>query len=125
MTRDDFCNSIKKRFPAIAEKANLEYARLWDDHIDELYSYSWFEALANALNKEMLKGTPASEYAELFEFIRHSFHTGDDEIKEAIDVAFVENMFWQVPEKKAKSYWHGFPAVLKDLYVSFHHRTPL
>ena len=126
MTRDDFCNTIKDKFPEISEKANHEYVRIWGDFMDsEYYSYSWFEALANAINEEMHKGTPVDVYAGLIKFISSSFESGGEEIKRAIDVVFVENLFWNVPETKAKSYWEFLPGNLKDLYVEFHHKAPV
>jgi len=124
--RDEFCQLIKKKYPAIAGRADVEYERLWGDFTDsEYYSYSWFEALANALNEEMKQGIPASEYSNLFSTISANFEKGDENIRQCIDVAFVENLFWQVPGGKASSYWATLPEILKELYVDFHHRTPL
>lgn len=126
MNLDDFCKSVKRKFPDISAKADKEYARLWGDFTDtEYYSYSWFEALANVLNGEMRKETPPEDYSDIFGIISGSFESGGPEIKKAIDVAFVENLFWQVPEVNSESYWEVLPQNLKDLYVGFHHRTPL
>jgi hypothetical protein len=124
--RDEFCQLIKKKFPVISGRADVEYERLWDDFTDsEYYSYSWFEALANALNEEMKQGIPASEYSDLFSTISANYEKGDQNIQQCIDVAFVENLFWQVPGENASSYWATLPEILKELYVDFHHRTPL
>jgi len=126
MTRDEFCSFIKEKFPTISKKADKEYVRRWDDYVDdEYYSYSWFEALANALNSEMNKNIPADNYKELLEFISAVFNSGCEEIKKAIDVAFVENLFWAVYENKSESYWTLLPENLKKLYVDFHGKTPL
>jgi hypothetical protein len=125
MTRDDFYNTVKESFPDISAKADKEYIRLWDEFTDsEFYSYSWFEALANALNREMCIDTPPEEFIGLFRLISHSFNHCNDEIKKTVDVAFVENLFWQVPQEKAKKYWLSLPNNLKDLYLNFHHRKP-
>lgn len=91
----------------------------------EYYSYSWFEALANALNDEMRKDIDPGTHGELFETISNAFSTEGSDIKNAIDVAFVENLFWQVPENKSECYWVVLPKTLKELYVNFHGRTPL
>lgn len=124
--QDEFCASVKTQYPAISAKADKEYARRWDDFTDsEYYSYSWFEALANALNSEMNRSVPEAEYRGLFSMISDSFEAGDEDVQKAIDVAFVENLFWQVPADKAASYWAALPENLKRLYVEFHHRTPL
>lgn len=125
MSRDAFCNTVKDRFPDISAKADLEYTRLWDDFTDsEFYSYSWFEALANALNNEMCNGTSPEVYDELFTLISDNFESGDEKIRQCIDVAFVENLFWAVPASKSESYWNVLPGNLKKLYVGFHHSPP-
>lgn len=124
MNRDEFCNSIKEQYPVISAKADEEYTQRWGDDL-EYYSHIWFEALADRLNVEMNKGSSAQEYRKLFCSISSFFSSGDEEIKKCIDVAFVENLFWQVPAKKVKDYWEIMPENLKMLYLNFHHRPPL
>lgn len=68
MSRDKFCEEVKAKFPAISAKADREYIRQWGDFETDLYSYSWFESLANALNIEMGKGVPPKVYQDLFSF---------------------------------------------------------
>jgi len=124
--RDEFCKSIKARYPVISAKADAEYQRLWDDFEGEHYSYSWFEALANALNKEMNKKVSVTEHQELLAVIGSSFESGDEAIRQCIDVAFVENLFWQVtPLEFMTAYWSALPENLKELYIAFHGRGPL
>ena len=126
MNLDEFCQHIKDRFPSISSSADKEYTRLWDDFTDtEYYSYSWFEALANALNAEMRKDVEPEKYAELFETIGQAFVSEGPDVQKAIDVAFVENLFWQVPERKAAPYWLELPKTLKELYLDFHGKSPL
>ena len=125
-SRDEFRNSIKQDFPEISEKADREYVRLWDDDIGcEYYSYSWFEALANAINKDMCKAVPADNHLSLLLQISSSFESGDKEVRKTIDVAFVENLFWQVKPESAAPYWQVMPENLKKLYIEFHHNEPL
>lgn len=124
--RDAFCDSIKERYPAISKKADAEYELLWGDFTDsEYYSYSWFEALAHALNKEMSRRVPVSQYQELLYLISSSFESGDEDVRKCIDVAFVENLFWQVSRDKAVDYWGALPENLKSLFIGFHHINPL
>ncbi|OZG75458.1 hypothetical protein BTA51_03540 [Hahella sp. CCB-MM4] len=123
---DSFCKAIKERYPAIATMADSEYTRLWGDFADEeFYSYSWFEVLARALNKEMCGDVPPSEYRDLLVDISNSFKSGDREVRNCIDVAFVENLFWQVPELQTENYWNALPEVLKELYLQFHRKAPI
>ena len=123
---DKLCEFIKAEYPVISEKADKEYTRQWGDFTDlEHYSYAWFEALANALNKEMSNEVEQTKYERLFALISKSLLEADEHLKKAIDVAFVENLFWQVPAKKAKNYWVSLPNNLKELYVNFHNKPPL
>lgn len=125
-SRNAFCKFIKERYPVLAAKADTEFERLWGDFVDdEYYSYSWFEALANALNQEMKRGVGASECEELLSVISANFESGDDDVRQCIDVAFVENLFWQVSPDRSAAYWMALPENLKCLYIDFHSRSPL
>ena len=73
----------------------------------------------------MKKEVPVSEHTALLSSISANFESGDEDVKKCIDVSFVENLFWQVSEKKSASYWKALPENLKELYIGFHHRTPL
>lgn len=124
MFRDKFCEEVKTRFPFISAKADKEYMRLWGDFTSDLYSYSWFESLANAVNTEMSKGIHPKIYQDLFLFIDDGYLKGDESIRKAIDVAFVENLFWNVPSHSCDLYWAALPETLKDLYLNFHRKKP-
>ncbi len=123
MTVLDLYSEVRKRFPEIAQKADEEHMRVWDE-IDPDFAYSWFESISNALNSEMQKGVDANKYKELFEYFKSQYLLGDDKVKDCIDVSFTENLFWDVKPEKAKSYWVIFPDLLKELYVKFHRHTP-
>ncbi len=120
----EFYNVTRDKYPDVTEKADKEHVRIWGD-LDPEFAYSWFESLANALNKEMTEGVDPEKYRDLLEFISAQFQTGDEEVKNCIDVAFTENLFWEVPSIKAKAYWELLPENLKELYVNFHWREPL
>ena len=124
MSRDKFCEEVKAKFPAISAKADREYIRQWGDFETDLYSYSWLESLANALNIEMGKGIPPKDYQDLFSFVSNGFLKDDEDTKNAIDVAFVENLFWNVSSSASELYWNTLPENLKYLYLSFHRKKP-
>lgn len=119
----DLYEECRKTFPEITQKADVEHIQQWGE-LSKEFAYSWFENLANAINREMLNEIPAKEYKDLFEFMRSQFMFGEEKVKNCIDVAFTENLFWNVPKDKANDYWVLFPDILKDLYVNFHHRKP-
>jgi hypothetical protein len=119
-------SEVQKDYPDICEIADQMYSDYWNSLVEvEFSEYSWFESLANALNSEMQKQVDPSKYLELLELIRHSFMMGDADVKQAIDVAFVENLFWKVPRNKVIPYWEVFPEKLKKLYIGFHGSDPL
>ena len=106
--------------------ADSDYDKRWHSVVEtEFSAYMWFESLANALNSEMKQKVPAENYRELLLTISAEFRVGMDDVKTAIDVAFVENLFWQVPESEAAAYWEVLPSNLQALYVGFHGRKPL
>ena len=126
MDLDEFCERIKKQYPEISDKADTEYDKYWNSIVKmEFSSYSWFESLANALNSEMKKKVSIEKYRSLLETVSKEYKVGVDEVKKAIDVAFVENLFWQVSASDASIYWEALPKNLQDLYVGFHSRAPL
>jgi len=124
--RKKFYNAIKEKYPEISEQADAEYMKQWGECNDlEYYSHSWFEALANVLNKQMYLSVPAERFKDLFLDIGIAFKSDDDDVRKCIDVALVENLYWQVAPEKAESYWSIMPETLQELYVNFHHRTPV
>lgn len=126
MNTEEFQNIVREKFPGISVKADTEYSRQWDDFKDpEYYSYTWFHALANAMNLEMIKEVSPEKYTELISFISQVYENSNEEIQKCIDVSFVENLFWQVVPEKSKGYWALLSPKLKDLYVSFHRSDPL
>ncbi|MCG8613048.1 MAG: hypothetical protein MI864_21260 [Pseudomonadales bacterium] len=112
------------KFPAIAEKSDSRHIKIWGN-LDPEFAYSWFESLANTLNNEMSRGVPASKYAGIFRFILTQFQSGDAEVRKCIDVAFTENLFYQIEVEKIKPYWQILPKELKNLYVNFHGQEPI
>src|SRR5690554_4072719 len=126
MDLDEFCNSIKKQYPEISNKADIKYDKYWSRLVEmEFSSYSWFEQLANAVNDEMAKEIPPEKYTSLMNYIGDEYNVGIAEVKNAIDVAFTENLFWQIPACKALPYWEKLPKNLQALYIGFHRYAPL
>lgn len=120
----DLRNLTKSRFPAISQKADALHIEQWDG-LDPIHAFSWFESLADSLNREMAAGVPYLEHEQLFQFLSGAFPDGSDEVKGCIDIAFTENLFWEVQPDEAEAYWRPLPQTLKDLYLAFHHRAPL
>ncbi|WP_444892215.1 hypothetical protein ACJJIE_15000 [Microbulbifer sp. TRSA001] len=126
MDLDTFCRQIREAYPEISAQADKLYDEYWNRLVQtEFSSYSWFESLANALNSEMKKKVIADNYQALLKTISSVYEHGESGIMKAIDVAFVENLFWQVNSDNAWPYWEVMPKNLKGLYVEFHGQAPL
>ncbi|MCQ3829159.1 hypothetical protein HXX02_06855 [Microbulbifer elongatus] len=126
MDLDTFCRKIKENYPEISAKTDNIYDDYWNRLVQmEFSSYSWFESLANTLNSEMKKKVAADNYQALLKTISTEYDRGESGVMNAIDVAFVENLFWQVKIDDAQPYWEVMPENLKELYVGFHGQEPL
>jgi len=112
------------KFPELTAKSDLEHCRIWGE-VDPEFAYSWFGSLANTLNSQMSLNIDVQTYKNQFEFFRNKYVTGDSEVKNCIDVSFVENLFWQVMPEKALPYWQALPHPLKELYLNFHGKPPV
>lgn len=126
MDLDTFCRKIKESYPEISAKTDKIYDDYWNRLAQmEFSSYSWFESLANTLNSEMKKKVAADNYQALLKTISAEYDRGESGVMNAIDVAFVENLFWQVKSDDAQPYWEVMPENLKELYVGCHGQEPL
>ncbi|WP_428818610.1 DUF7674 family protein [Microbulbifer sp. MCCC 1A16149] len=126
MDLDTFCRKIKETYPEISAKTDKIYDDYWNRLVQmEFSSYAWFESLANTLNSEMKKKVVADNYQTLLKTISKEYDRGESGVMKAIDVAFVENLFWQVQCDDAQPYWDVMPDNLKELYVGFHGQEPL
>jgi len=119
----DFYYKTRQRFPDITKKADAIHIKYWGD-LDPEYAYSWFESLAKTINIDMANGVNYEIHKELFEFMEESAQNGVNEIFNCIDVAFIENLFWQVPKQGIDEYWPPLPHLLKELYGNFHGHAP-
>ncbi len=105
-------NETRELFPELTAKADREHVRYWDE-LDPESAYSWFESLAKTLNVEMSRNVPAKKYAGIFRHLSSAYGNGDFEVRNCIDVSFIENLFWQVKEQNAEPYWELLPPNLQ------------
>jgi len=117
-----FYHETRERFPALVAETDRKHQATCG--VDDIYPYLWFEALANVLNATMRKGTGLDVAGKVFDDMRHRFATGGAEVRNCIDVAFVENLFDSVRPDDAQAYWARLPDLLKHLYLGFHARPP-
>jgi len=118
-----FYSAIRQAFPQITALADVIHVRQWGE-LDPEWAYSWFESLAYALNDEMRCAADYAKHQPLFEFVSRALLDADDDLRQCIDVALVENLFWQFPGAKCLPYWRQLPIPLRELYLAFHRRPP-
>jgi hypothetical protein len=116
-------NAVREKFPAIREKSDTIHVRNWGE-LNPEFAYSWFESLAHTLNGEMSRQVNFGVHEPLFNYISGAFPGASEPVRKCIDVAFVENLFWQVPSAKCAPYWERLPPRLRELYLDFHRREP-
>ena len=115
---------VREKFPTISASADRFHEKRWGDSLDIGSEYAWFEALADALNEESRREVPQATHLPVFQLLSGAYQAGSEPVQKCIDVAFVENLFWQVPSAKCAPYWEKLPPRLKQLYTSFHRRDP-
>ncbi len=115
--------AVKAKFPLLCRMADEMHLRRWGEFDPEL-SYAWFESLAQALNREMSRQIDARVHRPLLSYLSGVLPSASEPVRQCIDVAFVENLFWQVPQAKCRPYWECLPPRLRALYLDFHRREP-
>lgn len=116
---DDF----HRQYSDVAKAADAQHKVTWDSVTAEAAPVL-FESLASVINARMGALENRTEMAAIFRFFDLKFRTGSKEVKNCIDTCFVENLFWQVPPKKAAPVWAVLPQNLQQLYIAFHGGAP-
>ena len=119
MDFQQFFENFRTLFPSLAQAVDAH-------HEDGVYggfsdaglraSPVWFESLADVLNKRMGNPEYRDEALDVLSFMDSSFRRGQADVKECIDVCFVENLFHDVPRQVARSVWPFLPKSLQQLY---------
>ena len=117
-----FYRETRDRFPGILAETDNVHLKTWE--VADEDAYMWFHSLADTLNENMRKGTRLDIAGSIFDYMRDCFMTGSGEVRNCIDVSFVENLFWQVSPARAHMYWTRMPELLKALYLGFHSEPP-
>ena len=123
MLLEELKTQVHEKFPLIAVAADRRHEQYWGDAPPE-GAYSWFESLANALNDEMRGRVPPTVHLPLMQHLEGALNSSQ-EVFRCMDVAFVENLFWQVGGERAASYWELMPVRLRELYLGFHSHPPV
>ena len=117
-----FYRETRDRFPTVLAETDKVHRRTWD--MDDEWAYMWFHSLADMLNANMRKNARLEDAGAVFDYMRDQFMIGCGEVRNCIDVTFVENLYWQVSPDSARPYWARMPDLLKKLYLGFHSKPP-
>ena len=117
-----FYRETRDRFPTILAETDKVHLQTWD--MDDEWAYMWFHSLADMLNANMRKNARLEDAGAVFDYMRDQFRIGCGEVRHCIDVAFVENLYWEVSPDRARPYWVRMPDLLKKLYLGFHSKPP-
>src|ERR1700740_2222116 len=92
--------AVRQEFPTISASADRFHQKRWGDTLDADFEYAWFEALADALNAEIVREVPCTVHLPLLRFMERAFFQGSESVQSCVDTSFVENLFWQVASVK-------------------------
>lgn len=114
---------VQTKFPELAASANQEHIYKFKDEDFDLDSL-WFESFANSVNRAMSSENGLETCRLVFNYFSEVYEKEDSEIRNCIDVSFVENLFWNVSSENSEICWQYLPENLKHLYLGFHGRAP-
>ena len=103
--------AVADRFPSEAEVVDgqMEY---FDDDAYE----TWIERFVDTTNEAMAKRDEPVVQAHL-SFMSQQLAATDEEGRRAIDVAYTENLMWNLDPEAKRWAWPRIPANLKQLYI--------
>lgn len=105
MHRSEFLKELKSLFPELREPINREKEEL---HFEMTVLHVFAQKLIREQNE--------IELAKVFKLANKAAVQGNNRLKEAIDLSFVEGLNF----KGRKSAWEAMPVELQNLYLAFH-----
>jgi hypothetical protein len=102
--------AIAAQFPeeAAATDARMEF---FDDDAYE----TWLERFCDTTNEAIAHRDEQRVRAHL-SFMSQQLEIADDDMRRALDVAYVENLMWNLDLEAKRWAWHRIPSNLKQLY---------
>lgn len=116
-------HDFRRRFPEMAQAADTRHANIWDS-VDDETVHSWFESLADAINDQISAAEKDTDLHSVFSFFDKQLQSSNIEVKNCIDVSFVENLFWEVLPSAAANAWDAMPNSMQQMYLKFHGQPP-
>lgn len=111
-----FIQVIRSGLPETANWADaLLHERGWE--LEDVEDYLWVEALADVTNQSIHQRDERSFLGQV-ELVARQYDGGSKPMRNCIDVAYVENLMWNLPDHDKKWAWSRLPENLKKLYVA-------
>lgn len=115
-TTSEVLDALKTHCPAFAQyvEQRLAHDPSWQGslYIQLEWAADWCNQLMRRQQDHWIKHT--------FALMSCAYVRADLATKEAIDVGFVEHLFWQLPTAIKTNYWPLCPPVLQQLWIGFH-----
>jgi hypothetical protein len=99
------------RFPEEAEVVDAQML----DFDDDAYE-TWMERFCDTTNEAMARRDGPLVHAHL-SFMSQQLADADEEGRQALDVAYTENLMWNLDVEAKRWAWPRVPANLRQLYV--------
>lgn len=109
-----FIEDLRRELPRSSEQADkLMHQRGFDKNDS---CHLWIEAFADVTNI-LIAARNSEEATKHFSFFSQQYQKGSDEVKNCIDVGYVENLFFDLPDDDRKWAWKLLPDDLKSIYA--------
>lgn len=107
---------IRQRFPEEARRTDeWQMERGWEQpELDEA-PYLWVEAFADRTTAAARAGNWSAVTAHT-EFMAAEYRNGADAVKNLIDVAYAENLMWDIEDSAKLVTWPYLAPAIQDLY---------
>lgn len=108
---------IRQRFPEEARRTDeWHMERGWDEpELDEA-PHLWVEAFADRTT-EAARVANWSVVNEHTQFMAAEYRDGSDAVKRLVDVAYAENLMWNLEDSAKFAAWPYVDKVVRDLYA--------
>ena len=112
----DVVRRIRQRFPDAAMRTDeWHMERGWErTELDEA-PHLWVETFADRTT-EAAREANWGAVVDHTEFMAAEYRSGPDEVKKLVDVAYAENLMWDLEDSVKVVAWPRVDAVVRDLY---------
>jgi hypothetical protein len=107
---------IRQRFPEDAKRTDeWHMARGWDERELDEAPHLWVEAFADRTT-DAARATDWSLVKTHTQFMAAEYLNGSEPVKKLVDVAYAENLLWNLEDSAKLEAWPHVDNVVKELY---------